>query len=260
MTKNTSANNSGLANRNIKNQFNGFDSKEDYELVLDAVDTAIIAGLPDGFVHTIQVGQEDGYIIIFINDDCYEIETMKQYRKWAEDLLSRVKLGTWKDWEDNAFGYGQVEDYDEETGKVTVGYDGSSWEVLATFDEFLKEFISEDVNDIVEEFAGDHYSQIMDYECTRPLEDLEVREANDIEGIVQKVKAELDEFGTNTVSLPNGVTCGFWYDEVEGNVDVDIKRSGYKHQELYNLAYGKEALSLVLRLAFYIAKTRPVFA
>ena len=149
-------------------RFNGFDSVDDHEFVLDrllvALSTACPLGDLNGYTDTIAVYQEKNGISVNLDEDEYHIESLSDYRKYAKDLVATLRSGETDD-ELHSFGYGVFDrnDYNPLTNEVKVSYDGGVWRVKVTEEDFLKEYVDEALNSVVEKFADDNASSINDW-------------------------------------------------------------------------------------------------
>ena len=149
-------------------KYNGFDSVDDHEFVLDRLLMALSISCPlgdlNGFVDTLKVTQEPTGISVNLDEDEYHIESLSEYRKYAKDLVAMLHSGETDD-ELHSFGYGVFDrnDFNPLTNEVKVSYDGGYWRVKVTEEAFLKEFVDEAMYRVVEEFADDNESSIKDW-------------------------------------------------------------------------------------------------
>ena len=149
-------------------KYNGFDSIDDHEFVLErllmALSTACDLGDLNGYTDTVAVFQEKNGISVNLDEDEYHIESLSEYRKYAKDLVAMLRSGETDD-ELHSFGYGVFDrnDYNPLTNEVKVSYDGGYWRVKVTEEAFLEEFVDEAMNSVVEEFADDNESSIKDW-------------------------------------------------------------------------------------------------
>lgn len=145
---------------------NGFATREDYEFVLATLKSRLITSYGDlyDYLDYLMVRQDRKGIYIILDQKEYILPTLAEFRKNAKTAVEYLKSGR-QDNETYTFGFGVycTEDYDPETNKVTVSYDGDSWDVLVEPACFTAEYVDEAILEVVERFVAENESSIKDW-------------------------------------------------------------------------------------------------
>ena len=143
-------------------KYNGFDSVDDHEFVLDRLLMALSIACPigdlNGFVDTLMVTQEADGIHINLDDFSSVTDTLAKFRDEASGILAEIKGGKYGYL---TLGYGVVERVED--GKIILSNDGSTWGIPCTEEAVCRELVEEAMSEIVEEFAEDYESAIADF-------------------------------------------------------------------------------------------------